>query len=99
MRSTFRTSITIGTIATTRLSTAPVSQVVQPRFDPPATTNLLTGNSPPASLAITAVIVSIARTALLTIGLRAGQVGSPVLKYWIHVYATRSSSTRDLPSP
>ncbi len=70
--------MTIGTIATTRLSTAPVSQVVQPRLDPPATTNVFTSTLPPSSLARNSVTVSIARTALLTIGSRGIQSGSPV---------------------
>src|SRR5258706_291816 len=34
----FKRSITKGAIAITRLSTAAVVQVVQPRFEPPATT-------------------------------------------------------------
>src|SRR5438046_1544006 len=80
---TFTTSITMGITATTRGSTAPVSQVVQPRFDPPATTNLFTAVLPPCSLASSSVMVSIARTALLTIGSRGSQVGSRVSMYLI----------------
>ena len=80
-----RTSITIGAMATTRLSTAAVIQVVQPRFEPPATTNLSIGCLPPSSLAKNASTVSIARTTDLTIGNRAGQRLSPVLMYWSQV--------------
>ena len=45
----FSMSITNGTMATTRLSTAAVVQVVQPRFEPPQTTNLSTVDLPPSS--------------------------------------------------
>ena len=63
--------MTVGAMAITRLSTAPVSQVVQPRFEAPATTNCL--SSPlPRSLA-QACTASIARIALLTIGKSSGQ--------------------------
>ena len=48
----------------TRLSTAATVQVVQPRFEPPATKNLSTFTLPPASLAQNAVMVSSARTAV-----------------------------------
>src|SRR5262249_56924075 len=61
-----------------RRSTAPVSQVVQPRFDPPATTKCLIATRPPSAEARNAVAASIALTALLTIGSRATQVASPV---------------------
>ena len=65
-------SITIGAAAATRLSCAAASQVVQPRFDAPATTN-------PSTLrcnrsAQNSVTASIARTALLVIGNSSGQV-------------------------
>src|SRR5262245_40425843 len=80
---TFSTSMTTGTTATTRRSTAPVSHVVQPRLEPPATTNFFTDVLPPCSLANRAVTVSIARTALLTIAKRGIQVGSPVSMYLI----------------
>src|SRR5262249_4347834 len=76
----FNRSITIGTIATTRLSTMPVVQVVQPRFEAPATTNLSTVTFPPSLLAQKAVTVSIARTADLVMGRRAGHFSSPVRK-------------------
>ena len=67
--------MTIGAIAMTRSSTAPVSQVVQPRFEPPVTTNRAAGL--PRSLAH-ACTASIARTALLTIGKSSGQFSSLV---------------------
>ena len=76
--SMFSTSITMGTIATTRLSTAAVVQVVQPRLDPPATTKPSTFTLPPSGLAQKAVTVSMARTAALVIGSRAGHLASPV---------------------
>jgi hypothetical protein len=80
---TLTTSMTAGMIATTRLSAAPVSQVVQPRFDPPATTNFLIAVLPPLSLPSSSVTVSMARTALLTIGRRGIQVASPVSMNWL----------------
>ena len=76
--STFSTSITMGTMPITRSSRAAVSQVVQPRLEPPATTKRSTLRSPPASVAITALTVSIARTALFTIAPRGSQRASPV---------------------
>src|ERR1035441_5839508 len=76
--SIFSTSITVGIIATTRLSAAAVVQVVQPRLDPPATTNPSTFTLPPSALPQKAVTVSRARTAALVIGSRAGHLGSPV---------------------
>ena len=69
-------SITIGAIAMTRSSTIAVVQVVQPRFEPPATTNRSTSLPPPSSVAAKAVIVSIARTAAFVIGSRASQISS-----------------------
>ena len=65
-----------GAIAMTRRSEAPVSQVVQPRFDAPVTTKR-DGTGFDSSLA-QACTASIARTALLTIGKRRGQFGSLV---------------------
>ena len=76
--STLSMSITNGTIATTRLSTAAVVQVVQPRFDPPQTTNLSTVHAAAVRRSQNDVIVSSARTAALVIGSRAGHFGSPV---------------------
>ena len=78
-------SMTMGTIATTRLSAAAVVQVVQPRLDPPATTNLSTWTLPPAGVAQNDVTVSMARTAALVIGMCSGQVSSPVFKYFTQV--------------
>ena len=69
-------TMTIGAIATTRSSTAPVNQVVQPRFEPPVTTNRVTGGLP-FSLA-QAWRASMARTALLAIGKSSGQFSSLV---------------------
>ena len=77
--------MTIGTMATTRLSTAATLQVVQPRFEPPAATNLSTTTSPPSGLAKKSVTVSIARTTALVIGRRAGHRSSPVRRYLSHV--------------
>ena len=69
-------------MAMTRLSTAAVAQVVQPRFDAPETTKLATLCAPPPRWTPrTAVMASIARTALLVIGSRAGQFSSPVRRY------------------
>src|SRR5262245_45357375 len=90
--------MTMGTMATTRLSTAPVSQVVQPRLDPPATTKDFTSTLPPLSLASRAVTVSIARTALFTMGSRGIHVGSPVSMNLTQPSASKSSSDRGLPS-
>ena len=91
-------SITAGAIATTRVSTAAVVQVVQPRFDPPETTKRFTGSAPPSALADHAVTASIARTAALVIGSRSGHFSSPVRRNLSHVYAIRSSSLRGLRS-
>ena len=65
-------------MATTRVSTAAVVHVVQPRLEPPDTTKRPTLWLPPAADAANAVTVSIARTALFVIGRRAGQRSSPV---------------------
>ena len=72
-------------MATTRLSTAAAVHVVQPRFDPPDTTNFSTFTAPASGVAMTAVMVSMARTAALVMGRRSGQVSSPVLMYFIQV--------------
>ena len=79
----FSMSMTIGAMAFTRASTAPVSQVVQPRFDAPATTNfsIFWLNS----FCANACTVSMPRMAPLTIGKSSGQVSSPVLRYWSNV--------------
>ena len=63
-------------MATTRSSTIPVVQVVQPRFEPPATTKRFTSFPPLSSEAANAVIVSMARTAAFVIGSRASQIAS-----------------------
>ena len=71
-------SMTIGTIAITRSSIAPVSQVVQPRLLAPATVYCLMATSCCAPISVTA---SIALTALFTIALRASQrLSSPSKK-------------------
>src|SRR5882672_1637590 len=97
--SMFRRSMTHGIIATTRLSTAAVVQVVQPRLEPPATTNPSTFIFPPVALPQNAEIVSMARTAALVIGKRAGHLVSPVRRNLSHVYAMRESSLRPSVSP
>ena len=80
------TSITIGTSATTRRSTAAVVHAVQPRLEAPATTNVSTFAAVPAAgLAQKAVTASIARTTALVIGRRAGQRSSPVRRNLSHV--------------
>ena len=73
----FSMSMTRGMKATTRLSTAAVVQVVHPRLEAPATTNL---SMVEFCSFMKAVTVSIARTAALVIGMRAGHVSSPVLR-------------------
>ena len=73
--------MTNGITAATRLSTAAAVHAVQPRFEAPASTNLLTAMPPPAVLRQKAVLASIARTTLLVIGRRAGQVSSPARRY------------------
>ena len=61
------------------------SQVVQPRFDPPETTNWSTFRRPPASLARNSWMASMARTPLLTIARRTSQVSSFVVKCFTRV--------------
>src|SRR3954465_15269227 len=91
--------MTIGTIATTRLSTAAVVHMVQPRFEAPETTKESTFTLPPASEAQKAVMVSMAFTALFVIGNRAGHFSSPVRKNLSQVYAMIASSERLRVSP
>ena len=62
----------VGAMAITRRSTAAAAQVVQPRFDAPETTKRATLLPPPSGLAANCVMASMARTALLVIGSRAG---------------------------
>src|SRR5438874_13778836 len=94
--STLSMSITAGAIAITRRSTAAVVHVVHPRFEPPETTKRVTAPPPPSRDEVKAVTASIARTALLVIGRRAGHRSSPVRRYLSHVYAMKSSSDRGL---
>ena len=54
-----------------------VVQVVQPRFEPPDTTNFVMARRPPSGVCANACTVSIARTAALVIGKRASQRSSP----------------------
>src|SRR5262245_35655971 len=95
----FNKSIDRGMMPTTRLSTAAVVQVVQPRFDPPQTTNVSTLALPPSGLPRKVVIVSIARTALLVIGKRNGQRVSPLFMNLAQGKAMIASSVRFWPSP
>src|SRR5262252_6199747 len=97
--SIFRTSITQGIIAITRLSIAAVVQVVQPRFEPPATTNRSTFTLPHSGLPQKAVMVSMARTAALVIGKRAGHFLSPVRRNLSQLQAIKESSVRPSVSP
>ena len=83
-------SITSGAIAFTRGSEAPVSQVVQPRFDAPETTKFLISCCHSAWAC--ACSASIAFTRLLTIGNNRGQLSSPVSRYRTNVSAIRASS-------
>jgi hypothetical protein len=62
----FSASMTIGASATTRGSTAAVSQVVQPLFEPPVSVKRSSGA--PHSRSLAALLASNARTTLLTIG-------------------------------
>ena len=78
-------SMTAGAMAMTRRSTAAVVHVVQPRLDAPETTNRATFCPPPSGAAANWVIASIARTALLVIGRRAGHFSSPVRRNLSHV--------------
>jgi hypothetical protein len=75
----FSMSMAIGAIATTRVSTAAVSQLVRPRFDSPETTkrSIRWSNSCSAKL----WRASMARRALFTIGNSSGHVGSLLFKY------------------
>jgi len=88
----FNISKTIGAMAFTRGSIAPVSQVVQPRFEAPETTNR--SIFLPNSFWVTACTTSIPRVAALTIGKSSGQVASPVRTYCSKVYAISASSLR-----
>src|SRR5947207_2789347 len=83
-----------GETATTRLSTAAVVQVVQPRLEPPVTTKASILTCPLAALAQKDVPASMARTTPLVIGRRAGQRSSPVRRNLSHVYAMNESSER-----
>src|ERR1041385_3990625 len=83
-------------IAVTRLSTIAVSQVVQPRFEPPATVKLVTEMLPPCAVAQNALTVSIARIADLAIGSCVGQRVSLVRKYLSQLYAMIASSLLEL---
>ena len=71
--------MTMGMIAVTRSSTMAVVQVVQPRFDPPATTKSSTSTIPPCFDAENSITVSIARTTAFVIGNRASQMASSSL--------------------
>jgi hypothetical protein len=87
----FRVSITIGAMARTRGSpVAAVSQVVQPRFDPPETMKSLTGTF--HSSLVNACKASIALTTLLTIGNKSGQLSSLSFRYRTNVSAISASS-------
>jgi hypothetical protein len=77
--------MTMGTTETTRRSTAAVDQAVQPRLEAPVTTKVSTVARPPSGLARNAVTASMARTAALVMGSRAGQRSSPVRRNWSHV--------------
>ena len=68
--------MTMGAMALTRASQAPVSQVVHPRFEPPETTNQRTVTF--HSFWAKACRASIARTRLLVMGKSSGQVASLV---------------------
>ena len=70
--------MTHGAMALTRESAAAVSQDVQPRFEPPLTTNDFTSVFH-SSLA-NACRASIARTRLLAIGNSSGQSSSSVFR-------------------
>ena len=71
-------SIAIGATLETRGSTAAVSHDVQPRFEAPDTVNDVTGICQRSRA--NAWMVSIARTALLTIGSSSGQSVSPLAR-------------------
>src|SRR5258708_36449189 len=89
-------SITSGAMALTRPSDAPVSHEVQPRFDAPDTTNDF--NSVFHSCFANACSASMARTRLLAIGNKSGQLSSSVFRYWTNVSAIRLSSFLPLKS-
>ena len=69
--------MTMGAMAITRESIAPVSQVVQPRLEPPATTKraMFAMSSRPLESSSSA---SIARTALFTMAPRGSHSALPV---------------------
>ncbi len=69
--------MTIGAIALTRGSPAAVSQLVQPRFDPPVMRKLSTGSF--HSCLLNSCKASMALTTLLTMGNSSGQFSSLVL--------------------
>src|SRR5437762_2893118 len=83
-------SITSGAMALTRGSAAPVSHVVQPRFEPPETMKSFTGFF--HSCLANSCKASIARTRLLTIGNKSGQLSSFVFRWRTKVSAMRASS-------
>ena len=70
--------MTSGAMALTRGSAAPVSQLVQPRFEPPVTTKPLIGSF--HSTLLKACRASIALTRLLTMGKSSGQFSSFVFR-------------------
>src|SRR5215469_8325918 len=86
-------------MATARLSTAVAVHAVQPLFEAPPSTNLLTARPPPAGLAQKDVIASIARTTLFVIGKRSGQVSSPEIRNFFQLKAVISSSVNLWPLP
>src|SRR5450759_2149474 len=89
----------MGAMAITRGSTSATDQVVQPRFDAPATTKFFTVTAPSGNFARKSVTASMARTAALVMGRRAGQRSSPVRRYLSQVYAMMASSVRLWLSP
>src|SRR5262249_43301579 len=68
----------------TRLSTAPTSHVVQPRFDPPATTNWLIAIPPPSFDFMNSCVASIALTPDFTMASRTSHSSSFVAKCFTH---------------
>ena len=82
--------MTIGASAVARLSAAPVNHVVQPRLLAPLTVKVSISRL--NSAFATACVASIPRTALFTIGMSSGQVGSSVLRYCENVKAMAWSS-------
>ncbi|MCX6624824.1 MAG: hypothetical protein NTY38_27935 [Acidobacteria bacterium] len=72
-------------MAITLGSTAAVDQVVHPRLDAPATMKFFTTTGPPGLSARNATAASIARTAALVIGRRAGQRSSLVWRNLLQV--------------